>query len=593
MRLNEVIRGIAIKDRRGRFDTTISRVTEDSRLVGPGSLFVAVRGSKQDGHDYIGAALKKGASSVMAEAWPDDVDEEAWPNVVLVPNSRRGLALAASNYYGQPSRRLLIAAVTGTNGKTTTTYVLESIIKAASKKVGVIGGIETRYDSVVESSQHTTPGSVKIQDSLGRMLKKGVTHVVMEVSSHALAQQRVTGVHFKVAGFTNLTEEHLDYHQSMDAYFEAKSHLFSELLRKSRARGRMAVVNIDDSRGGELLERWGGKALRVSMDPKSDADVVALEAEYALTGTKALVRTPKGEWTLSSALVGAHNLSNVLLGVGMALAMGFSKARIMRGLAALERVPGRLEPILSDEGKCVFVDYAHTADALKKTLGALKPLTQGRLIVVFGAGGDRDKKKRGPMGRAVAQTADLAFITNDNPRTEDPRSIADQIAAAMKETGSTEDSEGLAKGSFRIELDRRSAIRMAVNQMKADDVLVVAGKGHEQTQVVGKSRFRFDDREEIRRILAGQPPPPPLKLEDAVEGEEASIDLDASVSQGYESELPEVPELTARESTITIEADHIIQQIAEDGMSDSEDASTSDNGDAEESASEDTQEDKP
>ncbi len=512
MRLDEVIRGIAITDRRGVFDAEVSGLTADSRSVGPGQLFVAVRGHQQDGHDHIQEALKRGATGIMGEAWPETADEVAKPNVVLVPDTRRALALAAANFYGQPSRKLLVAGVTGTNGKTTVTYVLESIIRAASKKVGVIGSVDCRFGGETYPLKHTTPDAVTLQDTLSKMGRAGVTHVAMEVSSHALDQQRVSGLHFKVAGFTNLSQDHLDYHKDLDKYFDAKAKLFCESLRRSRARGRMAVVNIDDPRGEDIVKCWGGKSLRVSLDPKSSADLVALEAKYTLDGIEALVKTSKGEWEIKSSLIGAHNLSNILVGMGMALAMGFSKQRILRGLEGLERVPGRLDPVPDTKGRRVFVDYAHTPDALSKALAAIKPLIKGRLIVVFGCGGDRDQDKRGPMGTAVAKVADAAIVTNDNPRTENPGAISAAVQVGLNAGGMKVGSD-LAQGTYAVELDRRSAIRIAVEGMSTDDVLVIAGKGHENYQIIGTEKRRFEDFDEARRLLAGEPPPPPMVFE--------------------------------------------------------------------------------
>ena len=513
MRLDEVIRGIAITDRRGRFDTEVTSITADSRRVTKGALFVAVKGLEHDGHRFIKDAVAKGAKAVLSEYWPEDVDsDDVRPAVVLVPSSRRALALAAANYYSQPSRRLLVAGVTGTNGKTTVTYVLESIIRAASKSVGVLGTVECRYAGHREALDFTTPDAVQLQAQMSKMVDHGVTHLAMEVSSHALHQDRVAGVHFKVAGFTNLSQDHLDYHRSLEAYFEAKARLFSEFLRKSRARGRMAVVNVDDAHGEQILERWGGKALRVSLDPASDADIVALEADYGLTKTRAKVRTSKGVWDIETSLIGRHNLSNVLIGMGMALAMGFSKARIVRGLQALERVPGRLEQVPSDDGRTVFVDYAHTPDALEKSLAAVRALTKGRLMVVFGCGGDRDREKRAPMGQAVAAQADLAVVTNDNPRREDPAQIAEAVEEGLRTGGWVRLEEGaeIQAKRYVVELDRRAAIRRAADWMAPDDVLIIAGKGHEDYQIIGTKKHRFDDREEARRILAGLPAPPPM-----------------------------------------------------------------------------------
>jgi UDP-N-acetylmuramoyl-L-alanyl-D-glutamate--2,6-diaminopimelate ligase len=535
-RLDEVIRGIAITDRRGRFDAEIAGITADSRAVHPGDLFVAVRGGKVDGHAFIRQALAAGAAGVIGESWPREIDSNGTrPAVVLVPNSRRALALAAANYYGQPSKKLHVAGVTGTNGKTTVTYLLESIIRAASKRVGVIGTVDCRYGQKSEPIDHTTPDPVFLHEKLREMLDAKVTHVVMEVSSHALDQQRVAGIHFKVAGFTNLTQDHLDYHRSMDAYFEAKARLFSEVLRKSRARGRMAVVNVDDPRGPQILERWGGKALSVSIDPKSGADIVALDSSHSLDGLRATVRSSKGVWELETALIGKHNLQNVLVALGMALAMGFSKARIMRGLDALERVPGRLERVPGDPAKSVFVDYAHTPDALNRAIAALRPLVSGRVVVVFGCGGDRDKAKRPLMGKAVADGADLAIITNDNPRSENPTEIAMAIEKGMLDAGWKRQGARPEPMSFAVELDRRAAIRRGIDLLRPDDVLLIAGKGHETYQIVGKRKMRFDDREEARRILSGMPPPPPMAFDDATsEVEVAQVEESVEIADSLE-----------------------------------------------------------
>ena len=531
MRLDEVISGIAITDRRGRLDCTVTGITPDSRAVHPGHMFVAVRGLSADGHEYVRQAVDAGASSILAETWDKNLDKELGTRtqVVLVPNSRRALALAAANYFGQPSRRLLIAGVTGTNGKTTVTYILESIMRAASRKVGVIGTVGARYGEQKIEATHTTPDAVRLQETLARMVGSGVTHVVMEVSSHALDQQRVCGINFKVAGFTNLTQDHLDYHKTIDTYFKAKSRLFSQALRKSKARGRMAVVNVDDPRGDELLEIWGGKSLRTSIDPSSDADVVALQASCALNGTELTVRTPKGVWELRYPLIGNHNVSNVLVAMGMALAMGFSRARIERGLRALEKVDGRGERVANADGKNVFVDYAHTPDALRRLLEAFRPLTRGRLVVVFGCGGDRDRDKRPKMGEAVAERADVAVITNDNPRSEDAVHIAAAVEEGLKSGGFTKMDAEAKKGTYLIELDRRAAIRAAIKWLGEDDVLIIAGKGHERYQIIGRSKQVFDDAEEARLALAGLPPPLPEML--AFDDATGEVDEDQVLSE--------------------------------------------------------------
>lgn len=564
MRLNDIIHGIAISDRRGRLDAEIRQIVFDSRRVEAGDLFVAVRGGSSDGHAFIPDAVAKGAKAVLAEEWPEVADQQGRPDVVLVPNTRRALAVIASNLYQQPSRRLLLAGVTGTNGKTTVTHFLESIIKAASRKVGLIGTVECRYGDVRIPAQHTTPDPVFLASVLSRMAKDAVSHAVMEVSSHALAQDRVLGLHFKVAAFTNLTQDHLDYHASMEDYFAAKQKLFSEVLPKSRARGRMAVINVDDPKGEEIVRGWTGKTLRVSTRADAAADVVALEAKYGLSGTEAKIKTPKGTFDIRTQLVGEHNLSNALVAVGMALAMGFSRSRIIRGLSAMERVPGRLDRIPDAEGRRVFVDYAHTPDALKRTLSALRPLTEGRLIVVFGCGGDRDATKRPLMGKVVAENADLAIITNDNPRSEDPRSIAAAVEKGLGEGGFSR-LEGAPKPkSYLVELDRRAAIRTAIGFLGEADVLVIAGKGHEAYQIIGTEKRMFDDREEARRILAGEPPPPPtvLGLESEARGaEDAEVE---AVSADDLEDITDAEEVGVSQVVDAVEVVGTLEILAED-----------------------------
>ena len=510
MKLEQLIRGIAIEDRRGYFETDIRAIASDSRRVREGDLFVAVRGTSSDGHDYIDQALERGALAVLAESWPEKIDRNLTvrPNVILVENARRALALAAANLHANPSRDLVVAGVTGTNGKTTVTHILEAIADAAGKRTGLIGTVGARFADREVPATHTTPDALELQALLARMKREAITHVVMEVSSHALDQQRVTGVHFKVAGFTNFSQDHLDYHESLEAYFEAKASFFTRVLSESEARGRMAVINIDDPKGSELVERWGGKTLTTSLDGNESADLHVVSAEYGLQGTTAQIRTRKGEWQIATHLVGPHNLANVLTAVGMAQAMGFSKARIDAGLAALTGVPGRFEPVPNDEGKRVFVDYAHTPGALEHVIRTARPLTSGRIIVVFGCGGDRDRAKRAVMGRVVAEGADTAVLTSDNPRSEDPRVIAEAVESGLREVGWTPGEAG-ELGTYAVELDRRAAIRRAIGWMRADDVVIIAGKGHERVQIVKAESLPFDDREEARRIISGLPPPPP------------------------------------------------------------------------------------
>lgn len=550
MKLESIIRGIAIQDRRGYFETEIRSVTADSKKVCEGDLFVAVRGRSVDGHEFIGEALDRGATAVVVEEWTKELDDRAAvrPNVVIVPDARRALALIAANLHDNPSRDLVVAGVTGTNGKTTVTHILEAIATAAGKKTGLIGTVGARYGDRTVTTTHTTPDPLSLQSTLAQMKGRGVTHVVMEVSSHALDQERVTGVHFKVGGFTNFTQDHLDYHETEEAYFDAKASFFTGVLAASEARGRMAVINTDDPKGAELVRRWGGKTLTTSVEGDDEADLAVLDATYGLDGTRATIRTRKGEWELATHLVGQPNLANVLTAIGMAQAMGFSQARIASGLAALTGVPGRLEPVPSDEGQRVFVDYAHTPDALASLLRTLRPLTPGRLIVVFGCGGDRDREKRPRMGRAVAEGADLAVVTSDNPRSEDPAGIAGAIEEGLVAQGWTRADGSGQPGRYTVQLDRRAAIRQAIGWLEADDLLVIAGKGHETVQITREGNRPFDDREEARRILAGLPPPPPpqpegpttqlVELAQVVE----SIDIEPDIVEEADDENPKPPE---------------------------------------------------
>ena len=549
MNLQAIIQGLAITDRRGRFENEIGGLVDDSRKVKAGDAFVAVRGLAHDGHLHVKEALERGAVAVIAEEWDPEHDGLArGVDVALIPDSRRSLGLLAANFHGQPSRQLHIAAVTGTNGKTTTTHVLESIIRASGRKVGVIGTVETRYGEVSLNLGHTTPRAVDLHEILSDMVAAGVTHAVMEVSSHALDQHRAAGIHFKVAAFTNLSQDHLDYHKSLETYFEAKARLFSDVLPRSEARGKAAVSVVDDPRGEEILGRFEGKGIRVSAEPGTDAEVGVVSAEFGLGGTKAVLNTPKGELEIETALVGPHNLANVCLAVGMAIGMGFSKTRIQRGVAAVERVPGRLERIPDEKGRVVFVDYAHTPDALSRVTEALAAPPEGRLVVVFGAGGDRDAEKRGPMGEAVAASAKIAFVTNDNPRTEDPAAIAEALVKGLEAKGFSRAEGTPAEGQVAVEFDRQAAIRAAVELIGPQDVLLIAGKGHETTQAVGEDTYRFDDRAVVTAALTGEPAlelellPPPVLAAPRVATVTVGVDdvLDEAVEAEVESEEEEV-----------------------------------------------------
>jgi UDP-N-acetylmuramyl-tripeptide synthetase len=458
-------------------DVEIAEVREDSRAVGPGDLFVAVRGQTVDGHAYVQAAAKAGAAAVVAEAKAEVGDVSREIPVVRVPSTRAALAEIAANRWGRPAEKLTLVGVTGTNGKTTTAFLGEALTGG-----GVIGTVVYRYKGHEKPAPFTTPGPLELHAIFAEMAAAGCTHVSMECSSHALELGRLEGVQFEVAAFTNLTQDHLDFHGTMEKYFAAKALLFTQHLRGA------AVINVDAEYGPRMAEVAARAGRRVvSVSARAEAAVRVLEANHSLEGIDARVATPAGEVQLKSPLIGAFNLENLLVGVGIGVGLGMDAATIGKRLSSVRGVPGRLERVPGPFG--IFVDYAHTPDALERVMAAVRPLTTGRLIVVFGCGGDRDRTKRPKMGRAVAEMADLPIVTSDNPRTEEPNSILEMIVA------------GMTRKPFLVEVDRRMAIVAAMAEARPGDAVVIAGKGHEDYQIVGKVKHHFDDREEARLAL--------------------------------------------------------------------------------------------
>jgi UDP-N-acetylmuramyl-tripeptide synthetase len=449
-------------------DIEIAEVREDSRAVKPGDLFVAVKGQTVDGHKFVEAAAKQGAAALIVE---EEVSCET--PVVRVKSTRTALAQVAANRWGRPADRLKLVGVTGTNGKTTTAFLAEALTGG-----GVIGTVVYRYQGHEKPAPFTTPGPLELHALFAEMLAAGCSAVAMECSSHALALGRLEGVAFDVAAFTNLTQDHLDFHGTMEAYRDAKALLFKEHLR-----GR-AVVNLDAEYGPYMAQLAAGT---IGVSATKDADVKVVEVRHSLEGIDARVATPVGEVRLRSPLIGAFNLENLLVGVGIGVGLGLDAAAIGERLSSVKGVPGRLERVAAPFG--VFVDYAHTPDALIRVMAAVRPLTKGRLIVVFGCGGDRDRTKRPKMGRAVSEMADLPVVTSDNPRTEEPSSILEMIVAGME------------KKPFLVEVDRRKAIGAAMREARPGDAVIIAGKGHEDYQIVGKVKHHFDDREEARAAL--------------------------------------------------------------------------------------------
>ena len=507
MRLAELLRDVEVERIEGSLDTAIAEVCDDSRAVGPGDLFVAVPGLTVDGHQFLADVVGRGAAAVVVESAHQHQIPAGFRGVtVVVQSAPRALAALAARRHGDPADSLTLIGVTGTNGKTTTTFLVESILRAAGLRVGVVGTVNYRYPArdgylVVVPSSFTTPTPLSLHRMLAEMRDAGTTHVVMETSSHALALGRLDGLTFRVGAFTNLTQDHLDLHGSMEAYYDAKATLFRRGLRRHDGVG---VVLIDGPYGERLANDVVGDRLLVSLT-RDDADLHVRSASTSINGLAAELTSPLGMLRVRSRLLGSYNLANIAVATGIAVALGLDVASIEAGVAALEGVPGRVERVENALGRPVLVDYAHTPDALDNVLSTLRPLTAQRLLCVFGCGGDRDKSKRPLMGRVVAERADLAFVTSDNPRTERPEDIVEQILVGVRQVDAPALLAGelgrARRGSF-VEVDRRTAIFTAVSAMQPGDVLVVAGKGHEDYQIIGRQKQPFDDRAVAREALA-------------------------------------------------------------------------------------------
>lgn len=478
----------------GDLGTDIFEITPDSRKAKPGALFVAIPGTALDGHDFIGAAVAKGASAVAVSR---PIDPALPVPQVQVDDPRRAMAVLAARLHGDPSSRLRVAGVTGTNGKTSVTYLLEAILRAAGRNPAVIGTVNYRYGGKAFEAPHTTPESVDLQRLLGEMLAAGVTDVVMEVSSHASAMERVRGIHFDAVGFTNLTQDHLDFHADLEEYFAAKVKLFTDYLQESAKTNKSSVINDEDPRGETLFRETQGAKFRVGL--REQDEIACRNFDFNQDGIKAEVRLPGISRPLAivSPLMGRHNLENILVAVGLAHALGATPAAIQKGIEGLRYIPGRLERIDNAKGVHAFVDYAHTPDAVARVCDALAPLarkTGGRLITVFGCGGDRDRTKRPEMGREAGRRSDVVIVTSDNPRTEDPEAILDDILPGLRESGLPKDR------LFRVP-DRRKALEKAVAMARPGDFLLVAGKGHEDYQIIGKTKVHFSDQEILRELM--------------------------------------------------------------------------------------------
>jgi len=471
----------------------VSGVGCDSRTIRRGDLFVALPGTRDDGIRFVAEAVARGAVAVVARE-----RIEAGVPVVVSAEPARLLGAVAARLAGDPSRALCCVGVTGTNGKTTTTHLLEGSWKAAGAQPGVIGTIVYRFAATERPALHTTPDAPLLQVLLGEMRAAGVGHVAMEVSSHALAQERVHGIEFDAALLTSLPRDHLDFHGDMAAYYRAKARLFRELLPASRKPDAVAVINADDEAGGRLAAEARTRCVRVGRRP--DAEVRIGEVTSTLAGTRGTLVMDGRPFAFESPLVGAAHVENVALAAAAAWALGVDGAAIAAGLRGTVAPPGRVEQI-PGPGFTVVVDYAHSPDALERLLAALRPLTANRLVCVFGCGGDRDRGKRPLMGEAAARASDLVVLTSDNPRSERPDAIIADIEAGVRQAGMPPLGERANRRGYVVEPDRATAIARAIAAAEPGDVVVVAGKGHESYQIVGSERRHLDDREEVRRIL--------------------------------------------------------------------------------------------
>ena len=459
----------------------VTGIAYRSDRVRPGDAFFCVPGFVHDGHEFAADAAARGAAVLVVSR---HVDVPGVPQVV-VSNTREALATASAAFFGDPSRSMQLVGVTGTNGKTTTAYIIDSVLRAAGHTTGIIGTVETRIAGARQAAGRTTPESRDLQALLAHMVEERVDAAVMEVSSHALDLHRVDGVAFAVVAFTNLSQDHLDYHPSIEEYFSVKSRLFAGMPAGAQ------VVNIDDSHGRRLVQQTGAEW---TVGLSAEALVRAASIEMGPRSTSFDLVTPQGTQRLTLPLTGAFNVSNALVAAGCGLALGIPLAEVASGLEAAPQVPGRLERI--DEGQpfAVFVDYAHTPDGLEKAIAAVRDVTDGRVITVFGCGGDRDPAKRSLMGEAAANLSDIAVLTSDNPRSEDPVGIILQVQDGMSGSSAT----------VRVEVDRRRAIALAVSLAREGDSVLIAGKGHEDYQIFADRTIHFDDREvaseELRRL---------------------------------------------------------------------------------------------
>ena len=503
MKLSQLLSTITDFHLHGDDGVTVSAVSCDSRCVPPGTLFFALPGATVDGHDFIAAAVSSGAAAVILEDVARAPVGIPW---VQVADGRAAMARISAEFYGNPTLRLPLVGITGTNGKTTSTYLIEAILAAAGMPPAVLGTISYRFGTTSIAASHTTPESTELQAAFRRLADAGARSFVMEVSSHALEQKRADGCYFDVGIFSNLTRDHLDYHKTMDSYLESKQRLFSELLRPNDAKPRRrAVINMDDPYGAVIADRASCPVITYGINYRGDVQV--RDVSSTVNGVSGTLLTPKGRIAFTSRLVGKFNLSNILAAAAAGIALDLPLEAIRSGIEQHATVPGRMERVDNTRGITLLVDYAHTGDALENVLSTLKELATARIITVFGCGGDRDPGKRPIMGRIAAQMSDLTVVTSDNPRTEDPFAILAQVQAGITPLGIREYSlaelfSGYSDKGFVMLESRADAIRLAVRLAQPGDIVLLAGKGHEDYQIIGRTKQHFDDREQAAQACA-------------------------------------------------------------------------------------------
>lgn len=479
MKLSKIIEGLDAKLLQGSLDTEIEKIDYDSRHVEKGHLFVCISGFKVDGHSFAKGACEKGTAAILCERELEGIDKSV--TIIKVENTREALSVIADNFYDHPARKMTMVGVTGTNGKTTTTYLIKSVLEHMGKTVGVIGTIENYIGNKRFHTERTTPESLELCELFDMMVKSNVSHSVMEVSSHSLDLHRVDFCKYDIGIFTNLTQDHLDYHKTMENYKIAKGKLFS--ISKN------AVINIDDVAGSYMVSCAKGKVLTFGID--NDADLKAEDMHISANGVTYTLNYEGKKYNVEINIPGKFSIYNSLGSIGACLLMGIEMEDILAGLKENHGVPGRFQTIKSDKGFNAIVDYAHTPDGLENILNTAKEFVKGRIITVFGCGGDRDRTKRPIMGEIGGRLSDFCIITSDNPRTEEPEAILKDVEEGTKKTDCP----------YVCVCDRGDAIREAVKMAKEGDLIVVAGKGHEDYQIFKDKTIHFDDAEEVRKAF--------------------------------------------------------------------------------------------